>query len=62
MFLNNTEMLFAFFSSSFILFQVYKEVFQSSCVLVAQSCLTLATLWTVARQAPLSMEFSRQEY
>ena len=21
-----------------------------------------ATLWTVARQAPLSMEFSRQEY
>ena len=30
--------------------------------LVAQSCLTLATLWTVARQAPLSMGFSRQEY
>ena len=30
--------------------------------LVAKSCLTLATLWTVACQAPLSMEFSRQEY
>ena len=30
--------------------------------LVAQSCPTLATLWTVARQAPLSMGFSRQEY
>ena len=30
------------------------------CVCV-QSCLT-ATPWTVARQAPLSMEFSRQEY
>ena len=30
-------------------------------VLVAQLCLT-AILWTVARQAPLSMEFSRQEY
>ena len=29
---------------------------------VAQSCLSLATLWTVACQAPLSMEFSRQEY
>ena len=27
-----------------------------------QSCLTVATLWTVARQAPLSTEFSRQEY
>ena len=27
-----------------------------------QSCPTLATLWTVAHQAPLSMRFSRQEY
>ena len=27
-----------------------------------QSCLTLATLWTVAHQAPLSWGFSRQEY
>ena len=33
-------------------------------VLVAQSGPTLffATLWNVARQAPLSMGFSRQEY
>ena len=30
--------------------------------LVAKSCLTLATSWTVARQAPLSIGFSRQEY
>ena len=30
--------------------------------LVAQLCLTLATPWTVACQAPLSMGFSRQEY
>ena len=30
--------------------------------LVAQSCLTLATLWTVACQAPLPMGFSRQKY
>ena len=30
--------------------------------LTAKSCLILATPWTVARQAPLSMGFSRQEY
>ena len=30
--------------------------------LVAKSCLTLATPWTVASQAPLSMGLSRQEY
>ena len=29
--------------------------------LVAKSCPTLATPWTVACQAPLSMGFSRQE-
>ena len=30
--------------------------------LVAKSCPTLATPWTVACKAPLSMGFSRQEY
>ena len=30
--------------------------------LVDKSCWTLAILWTVACQAPLSMGFSRQEY
>ena len=30
--------------------------------LVAKSCLTLATPWTVACQDPLSMGFSRKEY
>ena len=30
--------------------------------LVAKSCPTLVTTWTVACQAPLSMGFSRQEY
>ena len=30
--------------------------------LVAKSCLTLVTPWTVAHQAPLPMGFSRQEY
>ena len=29
--------------------------------LVAKSCLILTSSWTVARQAPLSMGFSRQE-
>ena len=29
---------------------------------VAQLCMTLATSWTVAHQAPLSMGFPRQEY
>ena len=30
--------------------------------LVAESCPTLITPWTIALQAPLSMGFSRQEY
>ena len=30
--------------------------------LVAKTCPTLTTPWTVTGQAPLSMEFSRQEY
>ena len=30
--------------------------------LVAKSCLCLGSPWTVARQAPLSMGFSRQKY
>ena len=30
--------------------------------LVAKSCLTLATAWTVACQVPLSMGFTRRDY
>ena len=30
--------------------------------LITKSCLTLATPWSLACWAPLSMEFSRQEY
>ena len=30
--------------------------------LVAKSCLTLETPWTIAQEAPLSMGFSRQDY
>ena len=33
-----------------------------SLILVTQSCLTLEDPWGIASQAPLSMEFSRQEY
>ena len=32
------------------------------CCSVFRSCLTLVTPWSAAHQAPLSMEFSRQEY
>ena len=31
-------------------------------MLVAPLCLTLCDPWTVAHQAPLSMDFSRQDY
>ena len=36
--------------------------FYLEAVLVTKSCPTLASPWTAARQAPLSMGFSRQEY
>ena len=38
------------------------DCFGGVCMLVIQSCLTLWNPWTVACQAPLSMEFSKQEY
>ena len=40
------------------------EWIPGECVLCSatQSCPTFATPWTAARQAPLSMGFSRQEY
>ena len=43
----------------------FKILFQYFCVfsgLVTKSQATLAVPWTIARQAPLSMRFSRQEY
>ena len=39
-----------------------KRPIQPVLVLAAHLCLTLVTPWTVARQAPLPMEFCRQEY
>ena len=39
-----------------------QSTYRCYCVLHAQPCPTLATPWTVAHQAPLSMELSREEY
>ena len=41
---------------------LYFGVSDSGGGLVAKSCLSLVTPWTVPHQAPLSTEFSRQEY
>ena len=41
---------------------IKKNFLEVLVVLVAKSRLTLATPWTVAHQAPLSMGFSKQEY
>ena len=43
-------------------FIVVRDTQKLCCCLVAKSCLTLATPHMVTHQAPLSMEFSRQEY
>ena len=44
------------------LIESYTATFHGGGGLVSKSCPTLAIPWTVARQAPLSMGFSRQEY
>ena len=46
------------------MFQLYKHKlnFCKKKKSVAQSCSTLCDPWTIAHQAPLSMEFSSQEY
>ena len=36
--------------------------FHTACTLLTQSCRLFETLWSVARQAPPSLGFSRQEY
>ena len=41
--------------------KTYVETDICLCVLVVQSCLTLATPWTVTHQTPLSLDFSTQE-
>ena len=40
----------------------FHSYMNSNCCSFAQLCLTLCDPWTVALQAPLSMEFPRQEY
>ena len=42
--------------------KLQRTVYTCSHCLVAKLYLTLATPWTIAHQAPLSMEFPRQEY
>ena len=55
---STTSSIFPFFESDLHFYTVkWNEV-----KVLVQSCPTLCNLWTVARQAPLSMEFSRQEY
>ena len=45
------------------MFIIFINVYSAWCVLSRFSCVQLfATLWTVARQASLSMGFTRQEY
>ena len=40
----------------------HHTLYHCGCGWVLKSCPTLVTPWTVARQAPLSMGFSKQEY
>ena len=51
-----------FYSEWGWMFRTWTDSGRDVCLLVSQSCLTFATRWTVAHRAPLSMEFSRQEY
>ena len=44
----------------YIYIYIYRE--RERVCLVAQACPTLCNPWTVAYEAPLSMEFSRQEF
>ena len=43
-------------------FSTFRNLETAGGGLVSKSCPTLATPWTVACQAPLSIGFSRQEY
>ena len=52
-----------YFTSCYLQINIY-SIYEHNVkmkVLLAQSCLFVTT-WTVAQQAPLSIEFSRQEY
>ena len=42
--------------------QLWRRLLITLCGLVAKSCPTLATPWTVVFQAPLPVGFSKQEY
>ena len=51
-----------FLGTSLVVQWLRLHIFNPGLCLFTQSCLTLTTPWTVACQALLSMEFSRQEY
>ena len=53
--------MYLFITCMEIPWRVYKKI-ACVCTKLLQSCLTLVAPWTVACQAPLTMEFSRQEY
>ena len=56
---------YCFLLRNFCLISSHSPVFSSksfACVLSRFSHVDSAILWTVAHQAPLTMEFSRQEY
>ena len=46
----------------FKVFGRWNESENKRCCFVAKSCLALCDPWTMARQAPLSLGFPRQEY
>ena len=48
----------SFLLSVMFMIPIYVAIYKSVCSVVSDS----ATPWTVAHQAPLSMEFSREEY
>ena len=59
-FLTNTRIHYMILFKDFLLFALF---YRYVCAVLCVSCVWLfATPWTVASQAPLSMEFSRQEY
>ena len=59
----HSELLVGVLVIIFAIIFVWRNVLQCMCCCsVARSCPTLVTLWPMARQAPLSVGFPRQEY
>ena len=54
--------LYKVFFSFFLLYFTYGNIYVSMCACVLSCIYLFSTPWTVTHKAPLSMEFSRQEY